>query len=275
MNTATSTKETAIEHQWSADTIRDDIYRRKFLDVPDVIADWLKEHGGLAGRDVLDFGCGEATTALGIALRHRARRIVGLEIQKEIDNCVPYAQAQLGLATLPDNLELKQVEPDAPLDSLGTFDIVYSWSVFEHVSQHLIVDCFRKIRRVLRPRGVMFLQTTPLYYSAEGSHLKPWVPEPWAHLRMQQSLFQDSLRQNADSLEQADQLWWVYQTLNRATAASLLQAVVEAGFQVVREYRTCDDIEVPQDLKEIYVEDVLKTNQLVFLARPSENVIVS
>jgi cyclopropane fatty-acyl-phospholipid synthase-like methyltransferase len=243
------------------------VYRNKFVNVPDTIADWVRDYGGLAGRDVLDFGCGEATMALGIALRHAAHRVVAIETHAEIDNCVPYAKAELGLDILPANLELIRVQPDSTLDPLGTFDVIYSWSVFEHVSQELIVSCFEKIKRVLRPQGVMFLQTTPLYYSAEGSHLKPWVPAPWAHLSMQQSLLYEALRRKTDSEEQANHLQWVYETLNRVTAPQLLRAARRAGFEILREYTTSDDMEIPLEVKERYNESVLRTNQLVFLAR--------
>jgi 2-polyprenyl-3-methyl-5-hydroxy-6-metoxy-1,4-benzoquinol methylase len=248
----------------------DETYRAKFLNVPDIIADWVRDHGGLEGRRILDFGCGEATMALGIALRHGAERVVAIDTHSEIDNCRVYAKAQLGLDSLPDNLELVRMEPDAPLDTLGTFDVIYSWSVFEHVSQDLIIDCFEKMKRVLRPGGVMFLQTTPLYYSAEGSHLKPWVPAPWAHLAMQQDLFYAALRAKTDSEEQALHLIWVYETLNRVTAPQLLRAAKRAGFKIVREYTTVEEFEIPEDVKEIYNEDVLRTNQLVFLAKHAD-----
>ena len=72
------------------DRLTDPVYRQKFFAVTDVIAEWVSNHGGLAGRDILDFGCGEATMALGIALRYGARRVVGVEIHGEIDNAVPY-----------------------------------------------------------------------------------------------------------------------------------------------------------------------------------------
>lgn len=245
----------------------DAVYRTKFEDVPNIIADWVREYGGLEGRDVLDFGCGEATMALGIALRHRARRVVGIETHEEVNNCIVNAKSQLGLKKLPENLELLLMTPDAPFDGIGTFDVIYSWSVFEHVSQDLIASCFGKIKSVLRPHGVMFLQTTPLYYSAEGSHLKPWVPMPWAHLLMQQDLFYAALQLQTQSQDQAQQLRWVYETLNRITAPQLLRAAQQAGFEIVREYRTFDELEVPADLQEIYNVDVLRTNQLVFLAR--------
>jgi cyclopropane fatty-acyl-phospholipid synthase-like methyltransferase len=256
-----------MSEDWSAESIQDATYRSKFIDVPAVIADWVGDHGGLAGKDVLDFGCGEATMALGIALRYGARRVVGVEIHEEIDNAVPYARAQLGLERLPANLELKRVEADSSLEVLGSFDVVYSWSVFEHVTQTAILDCLVKLRRVLRPAGVMFLQTTPLFYSAEGSHLKPWVPAPWAHLSMQQDLFYAALRAATENRKQADDLQWVYETLNRVTAPELLRAANEAGFEIIREYRTYDEIPIPEPLKEIYTEEALTTQQLVFLAK--------
>jgi 2-polyprenyl-3-methyl-5-hydroxy-6-metoxy-1,4-benzoquinol methylase len=254
-----------MSEKWS-DKIRDSTYRAKFIDVPNIISDWVREHGGLEGRDILDFGCGEATMALSIALRFNARRVVGVETHAEIDNCIPYARTQLGLERLPPNLELMRLDPDAPLEQTGLFDVVYSWSVFEHVSQDLIIDCLKKLKRVLRPNGIMFLQTTPLYFSAEGSHLKPWVPAPWAHLSMQQDLLYAALRKKTDSQDQFEHLRFVYESLNRVTAPGLIRTAEQSGFKIVRDYRTYDEMEIPNDLREIYQEDTLRTNQLVFLA---------
>jgi cyclopropane fatty-acyl-phospholipid synthase-like methyltransferase len=255
---------------WSIDRINDPTFRTKFLQCPDIIAAWVGDHGGLADRDVLDFGCGEAPMALGMALRCGARRVVGAETHGVLDDALPVAKAQLGLDRLPDNLELHRINEDSPLEPLGTFDVIYSWSVFEHVRQDLIVDCYTKMKRVLRPDGVMFLQTAPLFFSAEGSHLKPWVPAPWAHLTMQQDQFFAALRQATDSPEQAAHLQWVYESLNRRTAPQLVRAAKQAGFEIIREYLTRDELPVPEELKEIYAEDALATNQLVFLARHSK-----
>ncbi len=254
---------------WSAESITDDVYRTKFLNVPDIIAEWTEPHGGLSGRDILDFGCGEATMAMGVALRHGAKRVVAVEIHDEIDNCLPYAKAQLGLEIPPPNLELRKVSAESDLSDFGMFDVIYSWSVFEHVSQELITDCLIKMRKILRPNGVMFLQTTPLYYSAWGSHFGPWIPAPWAHLSMQQDRLYSALREKTESQEQADHLQWVYETLNRVTAPQLLEAAQEAGFEILREYKTYDEIDIPAELMGIYQEDALRTAQLVFLATPS------
>jgi hypothetical protein len=54
------------------------------------------------------------------------------------------------------------------------------------------------------------------------------------------------------------------------TAQQLTRAVKQAGFEIVREYRTYDEIDIPDDLAEIYREEVLKTNQLVLRAKHAE-----
>lgn len=232
-----------------------------------VLSSWFEPYGGFAGKDVLDFGCGEGTAALGIALQHGARRIVGVDPGEKIWKCLPNAREQLGLDQLPKHLEFSLIEPDADLSVFGTFDFVYSWSVFEHVSQNLIVDRLRALKGVLRPGGVMFLQTTPLYHSAWGAHFRAQNVAPWAHLSLQQNLLYSELRKGCASAEEADFLWsQIFETLNKATAPGLIRAAKEAGFEVVREYRTSTEESPSAELLEIFTEDVLTTEQLVFLA---------
>lgn len=254
--------------RWSIDLIKDDTYRAKFVGVVDAISAWMENEGGIAGRHVLDFGCGEGTVALGMALRCNPRRLVATEIQAtELARTAPLAREQLGLVEMPTNLELLKVDPESSLADIGQFDLVYSWSVFEHIHQDLIVDCLAKIYSVLRPGGHMFLQTTPLYYSAFGSHFEPWIPIPWAHLTMQHDRFYTELRKNTNDEALYRSLIDTYETLNRATDPQLLVAAREVGFEIIREHRTYDEQPIPEPLKCVYQESVLRTNQLVFLAR--------
>ncbi|APH54652.1 Hypothetical protein GbCGDNIH9_1035 [Granulibacter bethesdensis] len=227
---------------------------------------------GDSRKNVLEFGCGEGTTALGIALRHAPDRLVAIEIQAhELARTLPLAREQLGIESLPANLEFVEVTPGQRLRELGTFDFVYSWSVFEHVHQDLIQPCLENIFDVLRPGGLMFLQTTPLYYSAFGSHFEPWIPTPWAHLSMQEDKFREKLRlATIDNEALHKELTDVYNTLNRATDAQLLEAARAVGFEIIREHRTYDDYPIPDVLKNIYQEQVLRTQQLVFMARKPE-----
>jgi cyclopropane fatty-acyl-phospholipid synthase-like methyltransferase len=253
--------------EWSLENCRNPQYRAEFSEVVRILEEWLEPYGGFQGKDVLDFGCGEGASALGIALNQRPKRVVGVDLNQKIGQCLPNAKEQLGLQRLPDELELFQIEPDADLTRFGSFDVAYSWSVFEHVQQSLIVDRLKAIYSVLRPGGVMFLQTTPLYYSAKGSHLTEQIPTPWAHLLMQQDLLYKELRDKCSTYEQAYFLQTaIYETLNRITAPGLLRAAKEAGFEIVREYRTHDQDTPPAELLEVFNEDVLVTDQLVFLA---------
>lgn len=267
------------------ENIRDPLYRTKFVNCPDIIEDWLSEQGGFAGKDVLEFGCGEGTMALGIALRKNARRVVGVEILDVYRQCLPMGQDQLGIESLPEHLELFQIAPGQSLEWLGQFDVVYSWSVFEHVSQKMLAAAFASIKAVLKRDGMFFLQISPLYYSANGSHMGPWVPEPWAHLSMQQDAFYRCLlaaeptaaavrsewsvyiSPDADKETERAKLWDIYYTLNKITAPQLCRLARGAGFEIVRDYRTKCDATVPQHMAEIYDQGILTTEQIVLLMR--------
>ena len=63
----------------------------------------------------------------------------------------------------------------------ASFDFVYSWSAFEHVSKPL--EMLQEIRRVVRPDGHFFFQLWPFYQSAYGSHLWDWFADEHHHLK--------------------------------------------------------------------------------------------
>jgi 2-polyprenyl-3-methyl-5-hydroxy-6-metoxy-1,4-benzoquinol methylase len=183
------TPASVLDQSWSLDRITDDTYRQKFTDVPAIIRDWMAPHGGLAGKEILDFGCGEGTAAMGIALQHKAARVVGIDIVSDPDLCLPLAQQQLGLEELPLNLRLHRVKPGEMHDPRDQFDLIYSWSVFEHVEQTLLAGTLETLRGMLKPGGKLMIQIAPLYFSAEGSHMNRWLAEPWGHLVNQHSRF--------------------------------------------------------------------------------------
>jgi SAM-dependent methyltransferase len=269
--------------QWSLDACTNDNYRHKFLDVVQILGEWFEPYGGLRDRDVLEFGCGEATVALGVALQHEPRRMVGVEILDIYKNCLPFAQKNLGLQALPQNLEIFRITPGEDISRLGTFDFIYTWSVFEHVSQEYLERAFASLKAALRPEGAILLQISPLYYSRDGSHLTEWIPVPWGHLSMQNNDYFNRLmsaeetpervRQDwtvyisldADRDEERRLAWELYDTLNKATALQLSQIANKCGLKIVRDYRTKNDDPIPENLLHIYSEDVLRTEQIVWL----------
>jgi len=252
---------------WSTSTISDSTYRSKFVDLPRIISEWSAEYFSLEDKNILDFGCGEATTALGMALQKAPRRVIGVEIQDEYLRCLPLAKEQLGLGALPPNLELIKVLPGEMHSQTDRFDLIYSWSVFEHVEQPFIQPILESLRAMLKPNGLLFLQIAPLYYSAEGSHLKPWIPEPWAHLRYQHSVYKKMLEAGCPDEAERKTLWSVFTTLNKVTADQLVDLSKRAGFEVLRDYRTQDEIDLPEDLQMIFQKKILSTNQVVLLLR--------
>jgi len=256
-----------MKAHWNLSQISDEVYKTKFSSLPSIISDWTGEFGGLAGKDILDFGCGEATTALGIALQHNPKRVVGVEIQDEYQRCTGLAKEQIGLDALPENLDLIRVTPGELHNTTDRFDVIYSWSVFEHIPHPMIPGILKMLLGALKPHGVLFIQVAPLYYSAEGSHMTAWVKEPWCHLLHQHDIFYEKLEQHTKDREEAKSLWNTYRTLNRVTAQQLASFVTAAGFETLRDYRTQDEYAVPAELLSIYTKEVLVTNQIVLLLR--------
>jgi 2-polyprenyl-3-methyl-5-hydroxy-6-metoxy-1,4-benzoquinol methylase len=255
---------------WSIDLIQDQGFAARFTTVVDILEDWTAAYGGFAGKHVLDFGCGEGITALSLALRYPDATVLGTDIMPDIERCLPTARDQIGLMYLPGNLSLRQVQPDQPIVAEQPFDIIYSWSVIEHVDRRLLADTFRRFHDALRPGGYLFTQIDPLYYSSEGSHLFAWVPERWGHLVNQDDVYIEKLRANCRSDEEHRHLVGTYRTLNRLTTQELREVVTGTNFRIVREYVTAEDFLIPAPLLGCYKEDALRTNQIVILALRSE-----
>jgi 2-polyprenyl-3-methyl-5-hydroxy-6-metoxy-1,4-benzoquinol methylase len=267
-----------------------EVYRHKFTDVVKILADWYRPFGNFTDRDILEFGCGEGTMALGIALQHKPTRIIGVEVLDVYQQCLPLARKNLGLSKLPDCLHLEQIKPGQDISHLGLFDFIYSWSVFEHVDRDLIQTALSSVASVLKPGGVFFLQISPLYYSAFGSHLGPWVAKPWAHLSMQDETFSKAffsapeasqeiadswsvyLPQGTATVDKRRLIWATYQTLNKTTAAELARRANRAGLKIVRDYRTKSEHPIPEHLAELFERSALTTEQIVWLLQRSEDL---
>ncbi len=115
----------------------------------------------LAGR-ILDDGCGGGGTALSLA--EETAFAVGLDLDARFANAGTTLAREKGIGNAGfvrgDGTRL-------PFRS-GSFDLVFSHSVIEHVAsaQEYLSEC----HRVLRPGGVLYLSTAP-YLSLAGAHL--------------------------------------------------------------------------------------------------------
>jgi len=184
------------------------------------------------GAAVADIGCGDGITDLGLAVRTGARRVVGFDLNEvDVDLLLRKAVDQEIVAALPSNLEFVVSGPEKiPADD-ASFDILVTWSAFEHVANPLGV--LREMRRIVKPDGVLMLQLWPFYFSEHGSHLWDWFPNGFAHLTLDHDALEDQVRAS----DRHDDGWTEYMlaefaTLNRVTLDSLGAAIHEAGFSV-------------------------------------------
>lgn len=132
--------------------------------------------GALAGRRVLDFGCGGGHLAI-LAARAGAAQVVGLDLD-EADTC---AARRLAAREVPgQRVEFVLAADDrrAPFPD-AAFDIILCFDVLEHIAS--IKDITAEWYRVLKPGGRVMIWWQP-YYHPYGHHLTAYVPMPWAHV---------------------------------------------------------------------------------------------
>lgn len=240
----------------------------KLIGLPNIIEDWLAPHGSsITGRRVMDFGCNHGISALGMSLWKKAESVVGVDIHEGYLRCDTFARERLGLSSLPANLSFHLVEPEGLYDYGDRFDLIYSWSVLEHVHEPLLSEKMAQLRDALVPGGFLFIQISPLYYAPEGSHLMEKVAIPWGHLLYQHSEYMSMLRKACATDQEFSDYSMMYETLNRMTAKRLLSELRTAGFEILREYYTYDERPIPDALLTAYSEAVLQLDQIVVLAR--------
>ena len=225
-------------------------FSEHFDDAAGQVVDFLGADGlDYSGRDVADVGCGEGVIDLGFFHRAHPRSLVGFDLF-EVDrgHLERLAATHRDITRLPDGLTFKKCGPSTLPAEDDTFDLVFSWSAFEHILDPVAVT--REIRRVLRPNGVLMIQLWPFFHSEHGSHLWEWSPEGFVQLL--------DGRQAAVEQEVADDLAaepdWAQarieesRTLNRINLDDLHRALLAGGFYISKLEVMTNPFHVPREL---------------------------
>lgn len=127
----------------------------------------------IAGKDVLDFGCGEGGFTLALA-EQSAGHVVGLDILPDFT----FAQEEAKTRGYPVEFVGASSEtlPDA------TFDVVISHDSFEHFAEPEAI--LREMIRLARPGGRILIKFGPPWRNPWGRHMSGTVrrDRPWVHL---------------------------------------------------------------------------------------------
>lgn len=170
----------------------------------------------IRGKRVLDVGCGRGALALQLAQAYDCH-VTGVDIQEYPE----WSQLQHPRLRLR-KLDLTQGHDLAP----RSFDLIYSWSVMEHVQHpHRMLQACRDL---LAPGGRFYL-VAHMYRSATGSHRSPDVFFPWPHLLFTDDVFEDFYR--AQGRKPMRPAW-----LNKLTYADYFRYFELLGYVVEREF---------------------------------------
>jgi 2-polyprenyl-3-methyl-5-hydroxy-6-metoxy-1,4-benzoquinol methylase len=125
----------------------------------DVLIPWIEQTVPLAGKTVLEYGCGNA--AVGCAFAQRAERVIGLDIDPawiELGNEEVRAR---GLENV--ELELHPVGSivEAAAARRGQIDVFLLYAVLEHLTVAERLQVLRLAREVVKPDGAIVVCETP------------------------------------------------------------------------------------------------------------------
>ncbi|NKI34349.1 class I SAM-dependent methyltransferase [Wenzhouxiangella sp. XN79A] len=213
-------------------------FYRHFDHAARVVIDLMfADHPKLRG-DVLDVGCGDGITDLGIALRKQPKRFVAVdpfkgyerlpEICKE-HHLPPEVIEQSGIDFRPDSGNALDLEDDS-------FDAVLSWGSLEHIAGGY-AQTLSEIKRVLRPGGLFFAHPG-LFYGSAGNHLGEFFDDPWIHLKLDREELKERVlagtpryMDRAGETSPPEQYWQWYTELNPIKLPDFEQELRGMGFE--------------------------------------------
>jgi len=168
----------------------------------------------IAGRSVVDFGCGEGREAVEMA--RAGASVVGIDIRAEV---LERARAHARAAGVEDRCQFVTHLSDP-------VDLIISLDSFEHFSDPLAM--LEMMYQMLRPGGALIASFGPTWYHPSGGHL--FSIFPWAHLLFSEAAL---IRWRSDlRSDGATRFSEVAGGLNQISIARFLQIVRQTRFHI-------------------------------------------
>ena len=121
----------------------------------------------IAGKTVIDFGCGKGVEAVEFAVLGAAE-VIGIDIREEE---LVHARRRAEQAGVPDRCRFVT-------STVHRADLIVSLDAFEHFGDPAAI--LRIMDSLLKPEGEVMVSFGPTWFHPIGGHL--FSPFPWAHL---------------------------------------------------------------------------------------------
>lgn len=204
----------------------------------------------VAGRRVLDFGCGAGWQAAALA-REGAALVVGVDSNEATLRSARALAVRAGLGT--DRLRFA---PRVPPELRGGFDVVISQNAMEHFDDPAAI--LGEMRAALRPGGCIVVTFGPPWLAPSGSHMHFFTRVPWVNLLFsERTVMAVRARYRRDGARRYEE---VESGLNRMTVGRFEALVRRCGLRMQRRrYRCVKGIDALQHLpglRELFINQV-------------------
>jgi SAM-dependent methyltransferase len=216
----------------------------------------------IAGRSVLDFGCGQGYQAVAMAQRGAAR-VLGVDA---IPDLLAHGRRLARERGVEDRVAFAERIGE---EHRGRFDVVLSQNSMEHFSDP--VAALDAMASALRPGGRLVVTFSPPWLAPYGAHMYFFTRLPWVHLCFpERSVLAARARFRDDGATRYEE---VEGGLNRMTLARFERLVAQSGLAVrYRRYEAVKGLPLVDRLpgiRELLVNSVTCTLERPALQSPS------
>jgi predicted RNA methylase len=110
-----------------------------------IVGTWIQDEIDIESATLIDFGCGDGTTGLGVADNFSPKMVIGVDIRDSFKNISHTAQKMAPTGRLPSNISFVQIDPSERLADKVKANVVFSWSCFEHIERRHLATIFMDI----------------------------------------------------------------------------------------------------------------------------------